>query len=249
MPKLGATDSAGNVAHSRAPKLWFLRYPLSKGANPPRVGLAPHIIGFGHRLMFYVLVRPATVDDIPALQTLIAKSARELQSGDYTSRQIESAIKRVYGVDSRLIADGTYLVAERASGDARTIIGCGGWSKRRTLYGGDRWRDRDDDLLHPSVDAAKIRAFFVHPDFARQGIGTTILAACEEAARMYGFRHFEMGATLTGAKFFVARGYVEIERTEVPLEDGVSIPVVRMTKDWHPHRTGRPTAERPSPLD
>ncbi|MBV9148320.1 MAG: GNAT family N-acetyltransferase [Candidatus Eremiobacteraeota bacterium] len=174
-------------------------------------------------------IRLARAADIAAARLVITNSARELQLGDYTSAQIESALKTVYGVDSRLVADGTYFVAQAASGED-AIVGCGGWSKRRTLFGGDAWRDRDDDLLDPAVDAARIRALFVDPQWARKGVGSLILAECERAARQHGFMRFEAGATLTGVKFFAARGYVAVDRIDVPLEGGISIPVVRMVK-------------------
>lgn len=175
-------------------------------------------------------IRVATPLDIPAAQAVIAESARRLQAGDYTAQQIESAIQNVYGVDSRLVADGTYFVVEDVAGSDPRIVGCGGWSKRRTLYGGDNWRDRTDDALDPQRDAAKIRAFFIHPDYARQGIGTMLLAACENGAREAGFSRFEAGATLTGVKLFSARGYTAVREMIVPLEDGVSIPVMHMIK-------------------
>src|SRR5207248_11471848 len=139
-------------------------------------------------------LRPATAADVPTLRTLIDLSVRGLQSRDYTPTQLDLALKSVYGVDSQLIADGTYFVVE----DGNRIVGCGGWSKRKTLYGGDDWRAREDSLLDPKHDAAKIRAFFVHPDWARRGIGTIILDACEQAAAAAGFTGLEMGATLTG---------------------------------------------------
>ena len=110
------------------------------------------------------------------------------------------------------------------------IVGCGGWSKRKTLYGGDVWVAREDSLLDPAKDAAKIRAFFVHPDWARRGIGTLILEACEQAAIAAGFQRFEMGATLTGVPLYKARGYTALEDLGVPLEDGVTLPIVRMEK-------------------
>jgi len=186
-------------------------------------------------------VRPAVPSDVPILRKLIDASVRRLQSQDYSPAQIDSALRTVFGVDSQLIADGTYLLAETASAlnsdanekpptTAPTIVACGGWSKRKTLYGGDRWKDRQDDLLDPRIDAAKIRAFFVHPDWARRGIGTLVLDACESAARAAGFARFEMGATLTGVKLFQQRGYVAIERLEVPLEDNITLPVIHMTK-------------------
>jgi GNAT superfamily N-acetyltransferase len=181
-------------------------------------------------------IRPAVAADVSRLRELIDASVRRLQAGDYTPSQIESALRTVFGVDSQLIADGTYLVAEAvssrqtAASEEPVIVACGGWSKRKTLYGGDRWRDRQDDLLDPRTDAAKIRAFFVHPDWARRGIGALVLDACEAAARLAGFTRFEMGATLTGVKLFQTRGYVAVERLEVPLENGITLPVVHMIK-------------------
>ena len=181
-----------------------------------------------------IRIRQAIPGDIPALRELIDASVRGLQTRDYTAAQIESALKTVYGVDSQLIADGTYFVAEAKSaegGDA-VIAGCGGWSKRHTLYGGDHWAGRQDALLEPLCDAAKIRAFFIHPAWARRGIGGMILEKCEAAARSAGFTRFEMGATLTGVPFYRAKGYVELEHIEVPLADGISLPIVRMAKQY-----------------
>jgi N-acetylglutamate synthase-like GNAT family acetyltransferase len=186
-------------------------------------------------------LRLATPEDIPALRELIDRSVRELQAQDYTSAQIEGALKTVFGVDSQLIADGTYIVAEAGVPEAESklgtfavarlmIVGCGGWSKRKTLYGGDRWTEREDTMLDPLRDAAKIRAFFIHPDWARRGIGSMILEACEDAAKAAGFRRYEMGATLTGAKLFGARGYVAIEPISIPLVNGENLPVIHMEK-------------------
>lgn len=175
-------------------------------------------------------IRVATPEDTQAAQLVIAESARRLQTGDYTAPQIESAIKNVFGVDSRLVADGTYFVVEEVADSGTRIVGCGGWSKRRTLYGGDNWHERTDDLLDPKRDAAKIRAFFIHPGYARRGIGTMLLTACENAARGAGFSRFEAGATLTGLKLFSARGYTAVQELIVPLEDGVSIRVMHMVK-------------------
>ena len=178
-------------------------------------------------------IRPAVSADIPVLRELIDASVRQLQSGDYTPAQIDSALRTVFGVDSQLIADETYLLVQAVpldSGKSPVIVACGGWSKRKTLYGGDRWRDRRDDLLDPANDAAKIRAFFIHPEWARQGIGTLLLDACETAARLAGFTRFEMGATLTSAKLFQKRGYVAVERINVPLETDITLPIIHMVK-------------------
>ena len=179
-------------------------------------------------------IRPAVSVDIPLLRDLIDASVRRLQSGDYSPEQIDSALRTVFGVDSQLINDGTYLLVEAVPEDSKkkpVIVACGGWSKRKTLYGGDSWRDRKDDMLDPETDAAKIRAFFIHPDWARQGIGTLLLDACEAAARAAGFTRFEMGATLTGMKLFQQRGYVALERLEVPLEGDITLPVIHMVKE------------------
>jgi GNAT superfamily N-acetyltransferase len=180
-------------------------------------------------------IRLATPEDVPILRELINVSVRELQAGDYTAAQIDGALRTVFGVDSQLIADGTYLMAEVRDweGEDRVkpaIAGCGGWSKRKTLYGGDRWTQREDSLLDPRADAAKIRAFFVHPAWARRGVGTLILDACESAARAAGFSRFEMGATLTGVKLFGARGYVPVKPIAVPLDNGEVLPVIHMEK-------------------
>jgi len=171
-------------------------------------------------------LRQAVLADIPALRVLIDVSVRGLQTADYTPAEIEGALQSVYGVDSRLIADGTYFVVEAES----VIVGCGGWSKRKTLFGGDRWSGREDALLNPQQDAAKIRAFFVHPRWVRHGIGSVILEACEKAAAIAGFTRFEMGATLTGVPLYSARGYVALENIEAPLANGESLTVVRMEK-------------------
>jgi len=186
-------------------------------------------------------IRLATPADVPVLRDVIAASVRGLQAQDYTPAQLESALRTVYGVDSQLIADGTYFAVEAASSVAnadtgqRTIVGCGGWSKRKTLFGGDVWTGREDTLLDPKTDAAKIRAFFVHPAWARRGIGGLILDACESAAIAAGFRRLEMGATLTGVPFYLAKGYMELEHLAVPLEHGDALPIVRMGKNvWAP---------------
>ena len=163
------------------------------------------------------------------LRELIGASVRGLQAQDYTPAQLDCALQTVYGVDSQLIADGTYFAVETLQ-HRPAIVGCGGWSKRKTLYGGDVWTGREDTLLDPRNSAAKIRAFFVHPAWARHGIGAMILGACESAAREAGFSELEMGATLTGVPFYSAKGYVVEESLEVPMRDGLTLPIVRMTK-------------------
>ena len=178
-------------------------------------------------------IRKADAEDVPRLREVIETSVRGLQAADYTAAQIEGALASVYGVDSQLIADGTYLVAEieGAGAAALTIVGCGGWSKRKTLYGGDQFAGREDSLLDPARDAAKIRAFFVNPAWARRGIGTLILEACESAARDAGFTRLEMGATLSGVAFYRAKGYAELESLEVALANGEALAIVRMAKE------------------
>jgi GNAT superfamily N-acetyltransferase len=176
-------------------------------------------------------LRLATEADIPELRELIEVSVRVLQRGDYSREQIEAALGTALGVDTQLIADGTYYVAEGAlPGGEKEIVACGGWSRRKTLYGSDHGPYRESALLDPTVDAAKIRAFFVHPDWVRLGIATKVLETCERVAMAEGFRRFEMGATLTGVAMYLERGYSEIERIEVPLAGGLTLPVVRMGK-------------------
>lgn len=176
-------------------------------------------------------LRKAQLSDIPTLNPLIEASVRGLQAQDYTPIQIKLALQKVYGVDTQLIADETYFVVEDVSSGAPVIVACGGWSKRKTLYGGDQFSGREDSLLDPARDAAKIRAFFVHPDWARRGIGGMILQACEDAAIAAGFTRLEMGATLSGIPFYKAKGYVEIEDQAAPLGNGEQLPIVRMGKD------------------
>jgi GNAT superfamily N-acetyltransferase len=180
-------------------------------------------------------VRQAVLADVPALQEVIRASVLGLQTADYTPQQRELALERVFGVDTQLIQDGTYFVveAEEAAGPGPqrlVIAGCGGWSKRKTLYGSDHCAGREDGLLDPHHDAAKIRAFFVHPAWARRGVGSRLLEVCEAAAAAAGFRRFEMGSTLTGVPPYRARGYIETKGREVPLGSGLSLPIVHMEK-------------------
>ena len=201
------------------------------------------------------LLRPAAPEDIPRLREIIQASVRTLQAADYTPAQIAGALESVYGVDTQLIADGTYFAVAHIDepaepegfvaavfrppsqppatppGPLPAIVACGGWSKRKTLYGGDQFAQREDSLLDPARDAAKIRAFFVHPQYARRGLGTLILAACENAARAAGFSRLEMGSTLTGVAFYRSKGYVALENLQVPLANGEMLPIVKMSKE------------------
>jgi GNAT superfamily N-acetyltransferase len=174
--------------------------------------------------------RIAVSADIPVLHQLIETSVRKLQSQDYTPAQLEGALGTYLGVDTQLIADGTYFVVETPIEREVRVVACGGWSRRKTLFGADRRPGRDASYLDPGVDPAKIRAFFVHPDWVRRGIGSRILELCEDAARAEGFTRFEMGATLTGVPLYRRRGYVELERMDLPLANGESLPIVRMAK-------------------
>ena len=175
--------------------------------------------------MSYTL-RCATADDIPVLAALIPRSVRAHSATYYSHAQAEAAIRYVFGVDSQLIADQTYFVAV----DRREIAGCGGWSRRRTLYGGDQRRVGPPDLLDPAVDAARIRAFFVDPDHARRGIGRLLLEACADAAMNEGFRRLELMATLPGVPLYRSQGFREIARITDVLPDGTAIDFVRMDR-------------------
>ena len=178
------------------------------------------------------VLRVATAADIPEIKKTIADSVRELQAPDYTARQREGALATVFTLDSQLIADGTYFIAlHRIGNDTGEMAGCGGWSYRKTLYGGDAQVERaEPELLNPAVDAAKVRAIFVSPKFARQGLGTLLLEAAENAAMAAGFQRFEMGSTLTGVALYSLKGYRETGRILVPVSDGEAIEVVRMEK-------------------
>jgi GNAT superfamily N-acetyltransferase len=173
-----------------------------------------------------LVFRAATLEDVPALRELIEASVRGLQGADYTPSQVEGALGTVYGTDRAMISDGTYFVVEHEGG----IVACGGWSKRRTAFGSDHSPVKDDRLLDPQVDAAKIRAFFVHPTYARQGLGTRILKACEDAAETAGFTRFELTATLTGVPLYARHGYVEVETVCFMLPNGEPYSAVRMRK-------------------
>ena len=170
--------------------------------------------------------RIATAADLDALRDVMARAIAELQKGFLSAAQI-AASRAVMGLDTQLIADGTYFVVENGG----RIAGCGGWSHRATLYGGDHSKDlRDPAPLDPAVDAARIRAMYTHPDFARCGVGRLVMTLCEDAARAAGFRRAEMMATLSGEPLYRACGYTPIERVEAPGPDGVPVPLIRMGK-------------------
>lgn len=172
-------------------------------------------------------LRLAQTMDIPTLKTLIDQAVRHLGGRDYNSQQVESSLKYVFGVDTQLITDGTYYIVE-INGQ---LAGAGGWSKRKTLYGGDQAKaETEDNLLDPTQDAAKIRAFYVHPHWARQGIGRQIMQACETATRQAGFTRLELMATLTGKPLYAACGFQVVEPDEIEMPDGVKLPVAKMVK-------------------
>ncbi|WP_113663237.1 GNAT family N-acetyltransferase [Pedobacter nanyangensis] len=172
------------------------------------------------------MIRPATFQDIPELKKLLALSVRRLSREYYSPNQIESALKYIFGIDTQLISDGTYYVVETDG----IITGCGGWSMRKTLYGGDQHKELEDPLLDHKTDAARIRAFFVHPDYARRGIGRQIMEHCELKAKEHGFSSIELGATLPGVPLYKAMGFSEIRNIVEPLSDGEKLELVKMRK-------------------
>lgn len=172
------------------------------------------------------MIRPATLDDASAIEALIVESVHGLQATDYDADQRNGALGTVFGVDRQMIGDGTYFVVEA---DGR-IAACGGWSRRHTPFGGDCSPRKDDSLLNPATDAARIRAFFVHPAYARRGLGTMLLRKCEEGARAEGFARAELTSTLTGVPLYAARGYVAHEYFVLALRNGAKLPVIRMEK-------------------
>jgi GNAT superfamily N-acetyltransferase len=207
-------------------------------AAPRRLWAAAKALRQGMEGAGEFTLRLAFDEDIPALHALIEASVRGLQAGDYTARQIKGALGSVLGLDTQLIRDKTYFVAEWRAYDgivpeaerSAVLAGCGGWSMRRTLFGADAGPGREPERLNPAVDAAKVRAIFVHPQFARRGLGSLILARVEAEARAAGFRRYEMGSTLTGVPLYRLKGYVEVERIGVPLRNGDTLPVVKMVK-------------------
>jgi GNAT superfamily N-acetyltransferase len=171
-------------------------------------------------------LRHATMTDVPPLEALILESVRALSPGYYSAEQVESALRFVFGVDTQLIADRTYYVMEGPSG----LAACGGWSKRRTLYGGDRHKSERDPLLDPRTSPARIRAFFVHPAWARRGLARHLYIACRNAAEAAGFTALELGATLPGVPLYTRLGFEVIERIDVVMPDGVQLPIVHMRR-------------------
>ena len=178
--------------------------------------------GFSHRL--------ATRADLPALETLMTISIRQLVGAYLDTARVEASFE-IMGVDTQLIDDGTYFAIVHE----RHIVGCGGWSRRATLFGGDHFATRDARLLDPATEPARVRAMYTHPDFARRGIGRLVLSLCEAAAAREGFKSLELAATVAGEPLYAACGFSVIERMEVPTSKGVKIPGARMSK-WIPSR-------------
>src|SRR5215217_7526904 len=175
-----------------------------------------------------MIIRAATMDDREEIKQLIAQSARHLSREHYDDTQIEAAIVTVFGVDTDLIEDGTYFVAESDG----MLVGCGGWSRRKTLFGGDQYSSRDTGYLDPESEPAKIRAFFIHPEHARKGIARAILSKCESEARAEGFRALQLMATLPGIEFYKSCGFVPTGNLDLELTDGVKLELVPMRKDF-----------------
>ena len=169
--------------------------------------------------------RLATPEDMPALQRLMTAAIRELLPQFLTPEKVEASFA-VMGVDSQLIEDGTYFILE----DEGVMAGCGGWSRRATLFGHNHTAGRDARLLDPATEAARIRAMYTAPAFVRRGVGRQILDLCEAAARKEGFLRAELGATAGGEPLYRACGYRELERMDVPTPGGVTVPITRMGK-------------------
>lgn len=171
--------------------------------------------------------RLATASDKPVLDALIRKSGIGLSEGFYTPAQAAAITREVFGVDSALVADGTYFAIEAAG----AIVACGGWSQRATDFGGDQAKSGDDRLLDPATEPARIRAFFVDPDFARQGLGAMLLDHCTRAAAKAGFKALELVSTMPGEPLYLRYGFTALQRIELPLSGGVSVALTRMRKE------------------
>lgn len=169
--------------------------------------------------------RLATVADLPALRELMTESIRSLIGARLDGPRTEASFE-IMGLDTQLIEDGTYFVVEH---DNR-IAGCGGWSRRATMFGGDHSAGRDARVLDPASEPARVRAMYTHPEFVRRGVGRRVLSLCETAAAREGFRSLELVATVAGEPLYLACGYSIVERIDVPTSRGVTIPCARMTK-------------------
>jgi len=201
---------------------WYGWHPWSPTKARPGVRRTMATSSSGHEP---VKMRRATLADVPSIEALIATSARVLGASDYTAEQIDAALLGAWGVDSELIRDGTYFV-----GSEEELVLCGGWSRRAMSFGGDAHEQRESRLLDPESEAARIRAFFVHPGWARRGLATRLLALCEDEARAAGFRAVELVATLPGERLYARHGYEAVERRSYPLPGGRRLEFVPMRK-------------------
>jgi len=172
-------------------------------------------------------IRLAYATDKAVLDALIRKSGIGLSTGFYTEEEAHAITNEVFGVDSALVADGTYFAIE--AGDA--IVACGGWSRRGTDFGGDQAKSGDDRLLDPATEPARIRAFFVDPECARQGLGSMLLEHCTKAAARAGFKALELVSTMPGEPLYLRYGFTPLERIELPLSGGVKVALTRMRKE------------------
>jgi GNAT superfamily N-acetyltransferase len=185
------------------------------------------------------MLRTARLSEVNALNALVRDSVFGLSTAEYSPAQLESSMRHLFGVDTNLIEDGTYYVIEEEG----RAIACGGWSRRRTLFGGDQYADRSDDRLDPATEAARIRAFFVHPSQARRGLATVILDECARAAGVAGFGRLQLMSTLPGEPFYARRGFRVLERVTLTLPDGVPFPLVRMERILPPLPPGEGRGE------
>jgi GNAT superfamily N-acetyltransferase len=167
------------------------------------------------------------LEDLPAIRALIPLSVRGLNRGLYTQEQLDASLQHVFGADTQIIRDGTYFVVEEEG----VLVACGGWSRRRTLYGGDQLKGGEDPLLAPEREPGGGGARFVHPQHARRGFGRLLLETCTAAARAAGFSAFELGSTLPGVALYEACGFREVERVMQPMPDGLALPIVRMRRE------------------
>lgn len=178
--------------------------------------------------------RRAVLSDCHSIQKLLVRSARELQRGHYSQEQIEAATGPVFGVDEQMIEDETYFVIE----DNCQMIGCGGWSFREALFGGRQAGDDKPRRLDPDREAARVRAYFVDPDFARQGVASCLMKVCEEAMIAHGFKQGEISATLAGEAFYQRFGYTTTGYYQISLEGVAPLRVARMVKTYEVNLSG-----------
>lgn len=192
--------------------------PLSQGEHTVEgVHMTVPSREFSHRL--------ATMADLPELRTLMTQAIRQLLAAYLDPARVEASFE-IMGVDTQLIEDGTYFAVECEG----QLVGCGGWSRRATLFGGDQSANRDARLLNPEVEPARVRAMYTHPDYVRRGIGRLVLSLCEAAAAREGFRSLDLVATVAGEPLYSSYGFSVVERMEVPTSKGVTVPCARMSK-------------------